>query len=139
MFMDRHFLLATLYSGIEEKRRVVLNKKVSKVEHTLKGVSVECTDGSAYHGAIVVGADGVYSIVRNEMWRNIDIARPGFLSDTLRSGKFGDSCISPATDIGQQCTPNINACLGCPSNHRLRSRLVQPGLGRKHILPAQLG
>ncbi|KAI1611563.1 hypothetical protein EDD36DRAFT_441678 [Exophiala viscosa] len=76
-FMDRHFLLKTLYDNIEDKSKVLLGKKVSRVDHSKQGISVQCKDGTTYTGDIAIGADGVYSIVRNEMWRHMDIAQPG--------------------------------------------------------------
>lgn len=33
-------------------------------------VHVQAEDGSSYTGEIVVGADGVHSAVRKEMWRD---------------------------------------------------------------------
>ena len=65
------------------KGRVLTGKKVQTIEQDGRGVTVHCTDGSSYHGDIVVGADGVRSKVRQEMWRasseqglgNIDVSR----------------------------------------------------------------
>lgn len=75
--MDRQFLLQTLYNNLEDKSRVLLNKKVIKVDHSDQGVSVQCRDGTTYAGNVVIGADGVYSTVRNEMWRHMDNDHPG--------------------------------------------------------------
>jgi 2-polyprenyl-6-methoxyphenol hydroxylase-like FAD-dependent oxidoreductase len=63
------------------------NKQVSKIEHTLEGVTVFCTDDSVYKGDIAVGADGVHSIVRYEMWRHMDLAEPGLLPVSEKTRK----------------------------------------------------
>ncbi len=86
--MDRHFLLQTLYDNIEDKSRIVPGKKVFKVEHSDEVVSVECNDGSTYTGDLVIGADGVHSIVRQEMWRHMDESGAGLLVSKERTCKF---------------------------------------------------
>lgn len=86
--MDRQFLLQTLYNNLEDKSRVLLNKKVVKVDHSDQGVSVQCRDGTTYAGDVVIGADGVYSTVRNEMWRHMDNDHPG-MATKERKCKFG--------------------------------------------------
>ncbi len=88
LVMDRHFLLQTLYDNIEDKFRIVPGKKVLKVEHSDEVVSVECKDGSTYTGDLVIGADGVHSIVRQEMWRHMDESGAGLLASTERTCKF---------------------------------------------------
>lgn len=44
-----------------------MDKKVADIQRSEDGVRVSCTDGSEYHGAIVIGADGVHSMVRRKM------------------------------------------------------------------------
>lgn len=53
----------------DSKAKVLTDKKVTEIEHTDKGVTVHCADGSEVHGSIVIGADGVHSRVRKEMRR----------------------------------------------------------------------
>lgn len=47
---------------------IKLNKRVEIIEHTVNGVRVLIIDGTIEEGDIVIGADGVYSIVRSQMW-----------------------------------------------------------------------
>ncbi|KAK2048778.1 FAD/NAD(P)-binding domain-containing protein [Colletotrichum somersetense] len=95
IFMERHDLLCVLYERLKDKDRIVLNKKVQRVE-TLEGSAlVYTTDGSVFEGQIVVGADGVRSTIRKEMWRNAD--------------DNGDSAAIPARDKG--AVPCEHACI----------------------------
>jgi 2-polyprenyl-6-methoxyphenol hydroxylase-like FAD-dependent oxidoreductase len=68
-FLDRQQLLKTLYEHLEDKHKVLLNKKVVAVDHSSSGIKVTCADGSSYAGHVLAGADGVSSRTRAEMWR----------------------------------------------------------------------
>lgn len=63
-------LLATLYDNLNNKDRVITGAKAQKI-NTLTGGGVEVVtlDGQVFKGDLLVGADGVYSSVRQEMWR----------------------------------------------------------------------
>jgi 2-polyprenyl-6-methoxyphenol hydroxylase-like FAD-dependent oxidoreductase len=67
--MARSDLIRSLYSNLKDKSKVYPNKRVTRVEPTEAGVKVLTEDGSVWTGSIVVGADGVRSMVRREMWR----------------------------------------------------------------------
>ena len=47
---------------------IKLNKRVEIIEHTVNGVRVLIIDGTIEEGYILIGAEGVYSIVRSQMW-----------------------------------------------------------------------
>ncbi|KAK8018506.1 FAD binding domain protein [Apiospora marii] len=68
-FFDRQHLLRILYHNLKRTERVLLKKKVSGVKLVSGGggFRVHCTDGSIYKGTVVVGADGVHSVVRSVM------------------------------------------------------------------------
>ncbi|WYZ38098.1 hypothetical protein EsH8_III_000012 [Colletotrichum jinshuiense] len=72
MFMERYELLSVLYQHLEEKDRIFVNKKVKRVESSEENALVYTTDGSVFEGQVVIGADGVRSTIRQEMWRNAD-------------------------------------------------------------------
>ena len=65
-------LLATLYENLRNKDKVITGAKVQIITTLLGGVEVVTTDGQAFNGDLLVGADGVYSAVRQEMWRLAD-------------------------------------------------------------------
>lgn len=58
-----------MYNGLADKSKIKLEKQISKVEHSEKEVVVTCSDGTTVHGDVLVGCDGVRSVVRQEMWR----------------------------------------------------------------------
>ncbi|KAI8965513.1 FAD binding domain protein [Daldinia sp. FL1419] len=70
-FLDRQLVLRALANSIAQKDKMLLNKNVLNIEHADSGVTVNCEDGSSYHGDVVVGCDGVNSkaSVRREMCR----------------------------------------------------------------------
>ncbi|KAL5359148.1 hypothetical protein BJX96DRAFT_164240 [Aspergillus floccosus] len=72
-FLDRQKVLAVLYDHLaEDKAKVMLNTKAVQVEHTATSAIVHCTDGSQWTGDVVVGADGVHSTIRSEIWNRME-------------------------------------------------------------------
>ena len=70
-------MLQTLYKYIREQDKVLVNRRVRHIEYNNEKPTVTCEDGSKYTGDILVGCDGVHSIVRKEMWRIADKEEPG--------------------------------------------------------------
>ncbi|KAK6215655.1 FAD binding domain-containing protein [Colletotrichum tabaci] len=72
-FLERRRLLEVLYNALPDKSKVLVNKTVSDIEQCedgkSAGVKVRTADGDVYEGDIVVGADGVHSRTRSELWR----------------------------------------------------------------------
>ncbi|KAK8096368.1 uncharacterized protein PG998_014236 [Apiospora kogelbergensis] len=77
MFTQRHQLLCLLHRHVQEKDRVHVNRKVTRVDTLDNSAVVYCHDGSVFEGQIVIGADGVRSTIRKEMWRNADANNDG--------------------------------------------------------------
>lgn len=65
----------------------MLNTSVQSIDQTQDGVTVTCEGGKVVEGDIVVGADGTYSGVRQEMWRHADSLGEGEMFDDDRKGK----------------------------------------------------
>ncbi|KAJ3545706.1 hypothetical protein NM208_g2391 [Fusarium decemcellulare] len=78
-FLDRQMVLKVLYDNIRDKTKVLVNKRVEHVDLTDNGVSVTTSDGSSYEGDILIGADGIHSTVRGEMWRIANKMSPGWV------------------------------------------------------------
>ncbi|KAG0342758.1 hypothetical protein BG000_001618 [Podila horticola] len=51
--------------------QIHLSKKITDYDQDDKGVTVRCADGSTYHGDILVGADGAYSVVRAQLYERL--------------------------------------------------------------------
>lgn len=69
IFFDRQWLLRILHDHLTHKERIKLNKKVSRIKLVPGGVEVLTKDGDNFKGSIVIGADGIHSTVRTEMFR----------------------------------------------------------------------
>ncbi|KAF4820432.1 FAD-dependent monooxygenase atmM [Colletotrichum siamense] len=94
VFIDRQMLLQVLYEKIRHKDRVLTGKRVSRVEMTDSGVTVKTQDGSSYAGDILIGADGVRSTIRQEMWRLASEEKQNvFPPDEAQSLKSNTKCI----------------------------------------------
>ncbi len=72
-------MLQTLLKHIKEKEKekILVSKRVRNITYENSKPIVACEDGSTYSGDIVVGCDGVRSVVRQEMWRITDEEQPG--------------------------------------------------------------
>ncbi|KAL3471107.1 hypothetical protein BJX99DRAFT_238199 [Aspergillus californicus] len=68
-FVARQRVLRALWGAVREKERVRLGCHVAKIECVEGGAQVEMRDGRVFTGSIVVGADGLRSVTREEMWR----------------------------------------------------------------------
>ncbi|KAL4951707.1 hypothetical protein BDW69DRAFT_196241 [Aspergillus filifer] len=72
-FVDRQLILEVLYKHLgQEQQRVLTGKMVARVDHFPGGVKVHCSDQTVFEGDLVVGADGVRSIVRQQMWEYME-------------------------------------------------------------------
>lgn len=96
IFMKRQSLQRILYSHVKNKDKVLTGKRVDEVITATNGVMVKTKDGETFTGNILIGADGVHSLVRREMWRLAAESRPGwFPQDELQSEAIS-SCSPPS-------------------------------------------
>lgn len=85
MSLDRKKVLEVLYEYYPDKSKIITNKKVLKVQLSGQGAIVLTDDGHKYHGSLIVGADGVHSQIRSEMWRLADMMNPGLITEMERN------------------------------------------------------
>jgi 2-polyprenyl-6-methoxyphenol hydroxylase-like FAD-dependent oxidoreductase len=85
-FLDRQQLIQILYNNLKDKSKIHTDKRIVHVDLKESGVEITTKDGSMIAGDILVGADGVHSTVRSEMWRIANTTRPGYISDKAHTG-----------------------------------------------------
>lgn len=81
-------VLQVLHENIKDKTKILTKKRVERVEVTDHGVVVTTSDKSSYKGDILIGADGIHSNVRGEMWRLANEMSPGWIPPEEHSGEF---------------------------------------------------
>ncbi|KAB8217940.1 hypothetical protein BDV33DRAFT_232460 [Aspergillus novoparasiticus] len=86
IFLTRQQALDVLWNRLPDKRCVLTGKKVVEMQQSSTEATVQCLDGSTYTGDIVVGADGVHSIIHKEICRQMDTVQ---LEDSLPSEDKG--------------------------------------------------
>jgi 2-polyprenyl-6-methoxyphenol hydroxylase-like FAD-dependent oxidoreductase len=64
MFFERREFLKTLYKCLPNKSRVQTGKKVVQIKETYNSVEVLMSDGTSEIGDMIVGCDGIHSLVR---------------------------------------------------------------------------
>ena len=92
-FLDRQKLLAILYNGLKDNGKIQRRKEVIRVEQLDTAIRVLTRDGSWYEADLVVGADGVHSGVRSEMWRAAEAQQPGLITPTEKTGQSQSLCL----------------------------------------------
>ncbi|KAE9368350.1 FAD/NAD(P)-binding domain-containing protein [Stipitochalara longipes BDJ] len=70
--LRRKVLLEALLDKIWDREKVLVNKRIESICYESEKGVVTCQDGTKYYGDIIVGCDGVNSMVRKEMWRISD-------------------------------------------------------------------
>ncbi|KAF9108220.1 hypothetical protein BGX29_002363 [Mortierella sp. GBA35] len=70
--------------------RITFNKRVLSMTRTTGGMEINCSDNSSYEGDIIVGADGAYSSVRQNIYR-----------------KMSESGILPSSDTKDMAMPYL--------------------------------
>ena len=87
LVLERQAYLRILYENIIEKTKVLTGRRVIDVCETPDGVRVHLEGGRWEHGDIVVGCDGVHSIVRTMMWKHAKVTVPGLISTPEKMGE----------------------------------------------------
>jgi hypothetical protein len=68
--MARPDLHALLLAQVPTSK-VQLGKKIQEISQDASKVSIICSDGSSFHGDLLIGSDGAYSKVRQSLFRQL--------------------------------------------------------------------
>lgn len=68
----RYDLIRVLLSRVPP-RKILYNKRVLSTKHEDDEVIIHCHDNTTYGGTILVGADGAYSSVRQNMYKELSV------------------------------------------------------------------
>lgn len=101
VFLERRVVIQALYDNLQDKSRVHTSRGVTGVSILTDGVQVTTSDGGLYVGEILIGADGIHSTVRREMWRLSNEQQPCYV-----------------TQEEQERTTTTYCCMFGISNHR---------------------
>ncbi|KAG0338360.1 hypothetical protein BG004_007262 [Podila humilis] len=66
--------LYTILRGNIPSHQVITGKRILSFNQDDNGVNVRCADNSLYHADIIVGADGAYSAIRQNMYKDPEVA-----------------------------------------------------------------
>lgn len=84
-FFNRYDLLCVLHKHVQEKERLLVNQKIIRVDNFEDRVVVKTSAGDVFEAQAIIGADGVRSTVRKEMWRNAEVAGVGVPEEDKKS------------------------------------------------------
>ncbi|KAF7585902.1 hypothetical protein BBP40_009884 [Aspergillus hancockii] len=108
-FLARQRLLEILHTSYPKASNIRTKRRVTHIRRTDSHVEVLTELGEKYVGDLVVGADGVHSVVRSEMWRLADSLEPGLVSSGEKKSMtvefvcvFGTSSPVPGLATGGQ-------------------------------------
>ncbi|KGO65541.1 Monooxygenase, FAD-binding [Penicillium italicum] len=85
VFLDRRMLIEVLYEKIQDKSKVLTSQRVQSIETGTSSSTVTTATGETYTGNIVVGADGIHSKVRQEMWKAAEKIDPTWIDPAEKS------------------------------------------------------
>ncbi|KAK8129732.1 FAD-dependent monooxygenase andE [Apiospora kogelbergensis] len=75
--MDRQQAIKNIYDKFQDKSKIHSGKTIITVDTSDDGVTLTLNGGEVVTGDLLVGADGVHSFVRSEMWRLGNARQPG--------------------------------------------------------------
>lgn len=88
MVLERREFLQILYDQLPDKSYIKTSSGVKNIKETPGGVEVTLINGDIETGDIVLGADGVYSMVRSIMWEQANKASPGLITVQEKTSEY---------------------------------------------------
>ncbi|EED19835.1 FAD-dependent monooxygenase, putative [Talaromyces stipitatus ATCC 10500] len=88
--LERRRFLEIMYEALSDKSAVKPHTEVVDIIDSEDGVKVVLADGGIEEGDLVLGVDGVHSLVRSLMWRNANTAVPGMITANEKKSLYAD-------------------------------------------------
>lgn len=85
-WLERRELIQILYDHLQDKSKVYVSKELLTIEQLDRGVKVTTRDGDTFAGDMLVGADGVHSRTRKEMWKIADSEDASYGTERMAKG-----------------------------------------------------
>lgn len=108
--------------------KIHFNKKVIAIDQNENGTRITCSDGTSYSGDILVGADGAYSGVRQELYKQMQEMRILPAVDTQAMDKGFICMVGTTRPLDPSEYPgvddevaNINQIIGRNSSYCVRT------------------
>lgn len=79
-------LIQILYDKIQDKSKILTSQRVATVQQSPSSATVITENGRSFTGDMVVGADGIHSKVRQQMWQEAQKADPTWIDPTEEQG-----------------------------------------------------
>ena len=79
--------MQTTFDQLPDQTVVKTRKRVIDVTEHEDGIGVRLDDGTVEEGDIIIGCDGVNSIVRRAMWAIADKLQPGYITPAEKRSK----------------------------------------------------
>ncbi|KAH8647014.1 hypothetical protein BGZ61DRAFT_501288 [Ilyonectria robusta] len=103
---DSQILLQALFDNVQDESKILTRKNIVEIDHQPHGITVRCDDESSFEGNILVGADGVASRAREELWklaepRQLELVRQdknSMIASSVQHLEAGDFDIGYDTD-----------------------------------------
>ncbi len=80
LLLERREFLQILYDQLPDRTPIRMGCTVKNVKHTIEGVAVELSDGTLETGDVLLGCDGVHSLVRSAMWDHASSTAAGLIT-----------------------------------------------------------
>ncbi|PCG89044.1 Monooxygenase, FAD-binding [Penicillium occitanis (nom. inval.)] len=109
--LERRRFLEIMYDGLSDKSLIKPHSKVVDIIDSEDSVKVVLADGTVEEGDLVLGVDGVHSLVRSLMWRNANAAIPGFITANEKKTLHADySLLIGFSETGPHMSPSDLYC-----------------------------
>ena len=93
--VERRAFLQTMFDCLPAKEVIKTQQCITEIIECEEGIKVVLADGTIERGDIIVGCDGVNSIVRQAMWVNAHRTVPGHIAVTETRGEVFVTTFNP--------------------------------------------